>query len=159
MPQEPTGTIYNTSPNRPSPREVVQIPDAVRTPCARGADVVRILPLRLAMTTAQRLVTKGQLHPACTITHCNSLIPLGGPAICELSQRPYFACMPDIHAFLGPQTCGILRTNLVFQSRSAQSTHTASISIPATSNSVGSGGTQAAESSAGKPANKVSSSF
>ena len=41
MPQEPTGTIYNSSPNRPSPREVVQIPDAVQTRCARGARAVR----------------------------------------------------------------------------------------------------------------------
>ena len=37
-PQSPAGTIYNSSPSRPSPREVVQIPDAVRTRCARGAD-------------------------------------------------------------------------------------------------------------------------
>ena len=37
-PQSPPGTIYNSSPSRPSPREVVQIPDAVRTRCARGAD-------------------------------------------------------------------------------------------------------------------------
>ena len=44
-PQSPAGTIYNSSPSRPSPREVVQIPDAVRTRCTRGARAVRILPL------------------------------------------------------------------------------------------------------------------
>ena len=37
-PQSPPGTIYNSSPRRPSPGEVVQIPDAVRARCARGAD-------------------------------------------------------------------------------------------------------------------------
>ena len=37
-PQSPAGTICNSSPRRPSPGEVVQIPDAVRTRCARGAD-------------------------------------------------------------------------------------------------------------------------
>ena len=37
-PQSPPGTIYNSSPSRPSPREVVQIPDAVHARCARGAD-------------------------------------------------------------------------------------------------------------------------
>ena len=37
-PQSPAGTIYNSSPRRPSPGEVVQIPDAVRARCARGAD-------------------------------------------------------------------------------------------------------------------------
>ena len=45
-PQSPAGTIYNSSPSRPSPREVVQIPDAVRTRCTRGARAVRILPPR-----------------------------------------------------------------------------------------------------------------
>ena len=33
MPQQPPRTICNSSPNRPSPREVVHIPDAVRTRC------------------------------------------------------------------------------------------------------------------------------
>jgi hypothetical protein len=32
-PQSPAGTIYNSSPRRPSPGEVVQIPDAVRARC------------------------------------------------------------------------------------------------------------------------------
>ena len=41
-PQSPPGTIYNSSPGRPSPGEVVQIPDVV---CAHGARAVRILPL------------------------------------------------------------------------------------------------------------------
>ena len=36
--QSPPGTIYNSSPSRPSPGEVVQIPDAVRARCTRGAD-------------------------------------------------------------------------------------------------------------------------
>ena len=43
-PQSPAGTIYNSSPRRPSPGEVVQIPDAVRARCMRGARAVRILP-------------------------------------------------------------------------------------------------------------------
>ena len=33
--------------------------------------------LRLAIASAQRLVTKGQLHPARIATRCNSLVPLG----------------------------------------------------------------------------------
>ena len=36
--KSPPGTIYNSSPSRPSPREVVQIPDAVRARCGRGVD-------------------------------------------------------------------------------------------------------------------------
>ena len=39
--KSPPGTIYNSSPSRPSPREVVQIPDAVRARCGyspTGAD-------------------------------------------------------------------------------------------------------------------------
>ena len=51
-PQSPPGTIYNSSPSRPSPREVVQIPDAVRTRCTRGARAVRILPLSPALWKA-----------------------------------------------------------------------------------------------------------
>ena len=47
--------------------------------------------LRLAMASAQRLVTSGQLHPAGMVTRCGSLVPLGGPAICGLNKRPYFA--------------------------------------------------------------------
>ena len=39
------GTIYNSSPRRPSFGEVVQIPHAVRARCMRGARAVRILPL------------------------------------------------------------------------------------------------------------------
>ena len=41
-PQSPADTIYNSSPRRPSPGEVVQIPDAVRARCMRGARAVRI---------------------------------------------------------------------------------------------------------------------
>ena len=33
--------------------------------------------LRLAMANAQRLVTKGHLHPARVVTRCSSLVPLG----------------------------------------------------------------------------------
>ena len=47
--------------------------------------------LRLAMSSAQRLVTSGQLHPAGMVTRCGSLVPLGGPAICGLNKRPYIA--------------------------------------------------------------------
>ena len=35
-------------------------------------------------------MTKGRLRPTHIITVCNSLIPLGGPPICGLSQRSYF---------------------------------------------------------------------
>ena len=48
--------------------------------------------LRLAMANAQRLVTKGHLHPARVVTRCSSLVPLGGPALCGLNYRPYFTC-------------------------------------------------------------------
>ena len=48
--------------------------------------------LRLAMANAQRLVTKGHLHPARVVTRCSSLVPLGGPALCGLNCRPYFTC-------------------------------------------------------------------
>ena len=48
--------------------------------------------LRLAMANAQRLVTKGHLHPARVVTRCSSLVPLGGPALCGLNSRPYFTC-------------------------------------------------------------------
>ena len=48
--------------------------------------------LRLAMANAQRLVTKGHLHPARVVTRCSSLVPLGGPALCGLNNRPYFTC-------------------------------------------------------------------
>ena len=34
--------------------------------------------LRLAVANAQRLVTKGHLHPARVVTRCSSLVPLGG---------------------------------------------------------------------------------
>ena len=47
---------------------------------------------RLAVANALRLVTKGQLHPARVVTRCSSLVPLGGPALCGLNCRPYFAC-------------------------------------------------------------------
>ena len=43
------------------------------------------------MNSVQRLVTKGQLHPARIVTRCSSLVPLGGPALCGLNCRPYFA--------------------------------------------------------------------
>ena len=56
--------------------------------------------LRLAITSAQRLVTKGQLHPARILTRCNSLVPLGGPALCGLNRRPYFACRAALHAHI-----------------------------------------------------------
>ena len=48
--------------------------------------------LRLAVANAQRLVTKGHLHPARVVTRCSSLVPLGGPALCGLNRRPYFTC-------------------------------------------------------------------
>ena len=48
--------------------------------------------LRLAMANAQRLVTKGHLHPARVVTRCSSLVPLGGPALCGLNCHPYFTC-------------------------------------------------------------------
>ena len=41
-PQSPPGTIYNSSPGRSSPREVVQY----LARCARSACAARILPLR-----------------------------------------------------------------------------------------------------------------
>ena len=44
------------------------------------------------MANAQRLVTKGHLHPARVVTCCSSLVPLGGPALCGLNCRPYFTC-------------------------------------------------------------------
>ena len=56
--------------------------------------------LRLAITSAQRLVTKGQLHPARIVTRCNSLVPLGGPALCGLNRRPYFACRAALHTHI-----------------------------------------------------------
>ena len=56
--------------------------------------------LRLAITSAQRLLTKGQLHPACIVTRCNSLVPLGGPALCGLNRRPYFACRAALHTHI-----------------------------------------------------------
>ena len=37
-PQSPPGTIFNSSPGRPSPGEIVQIPDTVRPQCTRRAD-------------------------------------------------------------------------------------------------------------------------
>ena len=43
------------------------------------------------MSSAQRLVTSGQLHPAGMVTRCGSLVALGGPVICGLNKRPYFA--------------------------------------------------------------------
>ena len=70
------------------------------------------------MTIAQRLVTKGHLHPAHTITRCSSLIRMGGPAIYGLIQRPYF-CLPHGHAFMSPQTRGKLRAHLVSQNGNA----------------------------------------
>ena len=56
--------------------------------------------LRLAITSARRLVTKGQLHPARIVTRCNSLVPLGGPALCGLNRRPYFACRAALHTHI-----------------------------------------------------------
>ena len=56
--------------------------------------------LRLAITSAQRLVTKGHLHPARIVTRCNSLVPLGGLALCGLNRRPYFACRTALHTHI-----------------------------------------------------------
>ena len=56
--------------------------------------------LRLAITSAQRLVAKGQLHPARIVTQCNSLVPLGGPALCGPNRRPYFACRTALHTHI-----------------------------------------------------------
>ena len=70
-PQSPAGTIYNSSPRRPSPGEVVQIPDAVRARCARGACAVRILPLS---------TTCVQCHVFCV--SCSSLeVGVGGVCV------------------------------------------------------------------------------
>ena len=55
-PQSPAGTIYNSSPRRPYPGEVVQIPDAVRARCMRGARAVRILPQRIRLDPPAGLV-------------------------------------------------------------------------------------------------------
>ena len=62
-PQSPAGTIYNSSPRRPSPGEVVQIPDAVRARCMRGARAVRILPLSLLPHCLHVSSPKGALTP------------------------------------------------------------------------------------------------
>ena len=59
-PQSPTGTIYNSSPRRPSPGEVVQIPDAVRARCMRGAHAVRILPLRGSLKRSATIWASGR---------------------------------------------------------------------------------------------------
>ena len=40
------------------------------------------------------------LHPACIVTRCNSLVPLGGPALCGLNRRPYFACRNALHTHI-----------------------------------------------------------
>ena len=56
--------------------------------------------LRLAITNAQRLVTKGQLHPARIVARYSSLVPLGGPALCGLNRRPYFACRAALHTHI-----------------------------------------------------------
>ena len=48
--------------------------------------------LQLALATLGKLVTSDCLHPARVVTRCASLIPLGGPLLCGLSRRPYFAC-------------------------------------------------------------------
>ena len=48
--------------------------------------------LRLALTTLGKLVRTGCLYPARMVTRCAALVPLGGPLLCGLSRRPYFAC-------------------------------------------------------------------
>ena len=53
--------------------------------------------LRLAVASAKRLVTKGQLHPARVVTRCSSLVPIGGPTLCSPNSRPYFACKSALH--------------------------------------------------------------
>ena len=105
--------------------------------------------LRLAITSAQRLVTKGQLHPARIVTRCNSLVPLGGPALCGLNRRPYFACRNALHTHIlqlaeynehaWTVKVGILRTHA-----------TRSYAYRATKVSSGSGKPQAASCAAGQ---------
>ena len=52
--------------------------------------------LRLALATLGKLVRTGSLHPARVVTRCASLVPLGGPLLCGLSRRPYFACREEM---------------------------------------------------------------
>ena len=52
--------------------------------------------LRLALSTLGKLVKTGSLHRARVVTRCASLVPLGGPLLCGLSRRPYFACCEDM---------------------------------------------------------------
>ena len=52
--------------------------------------------LRLALTTLDKLVQTGSLHPARVVTRCSSLVPLGGPLLSGLSRRPYFACREEM---------------------------------------------------------------
>ena len=47
-PQSPAGTIYNSSPRRPSPGEVVQIPDAVHARCGYSPRFQPPPPLSIA---------------------------------------------------------------------------------------------------------------
>ena len=48
--------------------------------------------LRLALATLQKLVKTRVLYPTANMTRCGAPIPLGGPALCGLNKRPYFAC-------------------------------------------------------------------
>ena len=63
-PQSPAGTIYNSSPRRPSPGEVVQIPDAVCARCARcGYSPSAILYSSARATVLEELEVPGS-NPA-----------------------------------------------------------------------------------------------
>ena len=53
--------------------------------------------LRLAVANAQRLVTKGQSHPAHVVTRCSSLVPLGGADTLRPELPPIF-CLSQCHA-------------------------------------------------------------
>ena len=113
--------------------------------------------LRLALATTQHLVTRGLLHQAHIITRCNSLIPLGGPAICRLSQRPYFACraamLPQIRKLA--EYCEHTWTHKIGVHR----THNASISIPTAQNRVKSGGRQITKGFTREPAGRDRAGF
>ena len=62
--------------------------------------------LRLAMANAQRLVTKGHLHPARVVTRCSFLVPLGAGTL--RPEPPPLFHLPQCHEHACSAVSGIL---------------------------------------------------
>ena len=83
--QSPPGTIYNSSPGRPSPGEVVQMPDTVHTRC--GYSPPRVNVSRYMRLSTLNLVMFGGRIPKCVAPLCPSVLDGGAQSRCPRIAR------------------------------------------------------------------------